>query len=217
MPFLYHIIYFFVVGIGRLARLGVRWEIKGSKNVPQKGPLLVVANHMSQMDVLILASSLGRKATFMAKEELFHPEIKGWFFRQINCFPVRKGETDVKAIRDAIQVLSKGRVLIMFPEGHRSRESQLKQGLTGSVLVAIHSGTPIIPVGISGTDQFKNFASLFRRPLVTVNIGQAFYLPNDNGRLTKEKRAELTDILMNHIAELLPEEYQGLYGKQNGN
>ena len=80
----------------------------------------------------------------------------------------------------------------------------------------MRSGAPILPVGITGTEKIKGIAWLWRRPEITVNIGRPFHLPPINGKLSKAELTELTNFMMEHVAELLPVEYQGNYNKQEG-
>lgn len=211
---LYHIIYPIVKLLGGIVHLWGRWQVRGKENVPKKGPLIVVANHFNLTDPILLAVSLGRKAMFMAKEELFRSKLLGYIMHNLGSFPVHKGRFDRKAIRQAQQVLARGKALIIFPEGSRSMNAQLQPALSGSVLIALRSGVPILPVAIAGTEKIKGVTSVLRRPQVTINIGHPFYLPPINNRLTKETRAELTNFVMQRIAELLPPEYHGNYAEQ---
>jgi 1-acyl-sn-glycerol-3-phosphate acyltransferase len=102
----------------------------------------------------------------------------------------------------------------MFPEGKRSRSAQLQPALSGSALIAVHSGAPILPVGITGTEKMKGLAWILHRPQITVNIGQPFSMPSVNGKLTKDELARLTRYIMERIAELLPRKYGGNYAKK---
>ena len=104
-----------------------------------------------------------------------------------------------------------GRMVLMFPEGTRSYHGQLQPAWPGSALIAARSGVPILPVGIAGTEKMRGIGWLLRRPRITVNIGQPFWLPPVSSRLTKVELAEHTDFIMRRIAELLPEEYRGDY------
>lgn len=216
MPFFYHILYPIARLIGWIVRLWGRWQVIGKENVPKAGPLVVVANHFNLVDVPLLATSLGRKAAFLAKEELFRSKLLSFIMYSSGSFPVHRGRLDRKAIRKAQQVLAKGGVLAIFPEGRRSENAQLQPALSGAVLIALRSGVPILPVAISGTEKLTGVTSALRRPRVTINFGHPFYLPPINSKLTKEKRAELTNLVMQHIAELLPPEYRGNYiGKKS--
>ena len=186
-----------------------RWQVRGKKNVPRGGPVLIVANHINMADPILIGASLRRKVSFMAKEELFRSAFSRFFIRNFAAFPVHRGRVDRGAFRRANQLLAKGQVLAMFPEGKRSHNSQLQSAFLGSALIASRSGALILPVGISGSEQIKGVAWILRRPRVTVNIGRPFSLPSVEGRLTKGRRAELTDSIMDSIAELLPPEYRG--------
>lgn len=192
------------------------WRVRGRENMPEQGPLLIVANHINLADPPILAVSIRRKAMFMAKEELFRSRFSRFFMRNFGAFPVRRGQLDRGALRRAEQLLAQGSALIMFPEGQRSKNAQLQPAFAGSALVAVRSDVPILPVGITGTEKIKGRAWLFRRPRITINIGHPFYLPAVNGKLTRAELAQLTNFMMEHIAELLPPEYRENYaGKES--
>ena len=211
MPWFYHIFYAFVIFLGFIAHLWCRWQVNGKENVPKKGPLIIVANHIHAVDIPLVAINLGRKAAFVAKEELYSPKPLGLFMRSIGTFPVRRGKFDTQSIRKAQKLLSNGIAVAMFPEGTRSKTSQLQSAFSGAVLLALRSDAPILPVGVAGTEQIKGLSSVLKRPMVTINIGRPFHLPPASGKLTKEKRSELTTIMMQHIAELLPSRYHGDY------
>ena len=191
-----------------------RWRVRGEENIPGQGPLLIVVNHLNLTDPPIVGVSIGRKAMFLAKEELFRSRFSGYFMRNFGAFPVRRGGMNNEVLRKAEQLLKQGVALIMFPEGRRSLGAQLAPALSGAALIASRSGAPVLPVGISGTEKIKGIAWVFRRPRVTVNIGFPFSLPQVNGKLTRAELTECTDSIMAHIAELLPAEYQGNYAER---
>ena len=194
-----------------LLTLLTRWRVEGRENVPNQGALLVVANHINLADPPVLGVSLGRKVIFMAKKELFHFRVIGYFVRNLGAFPVHRGQLDKKALRQAQQVLADGLALVMFPEGMRSRSGRLRTAFSGSALIALRSGAPILPVGITGTEKIRGLTWFLHRPQITVTIGHPFYLPSAGSKLTKGELAELTNSIMRRIAELLPQEYQGVY------
>jgi len=203
--------YYVARTIVKMLLLLTQWRVRGKENIPNNGPLLVVANHLNLADPPIINVSLNRKVVFMAKEELFRSKLSGYFIRSFGAFPVHRGRLDREALRQAYQVLADGLALVMFPEGMRSRSHQLRSAFSGPALIASRAGVPILPIGITGTENIRGITWIFRRPKVTVNIGQPFYLPAANGRLTKAELAELTNLIMRHIAELLPLEYRGAY------
>jgi len=149
---------------------------------------------------------------FMAKKELFRFRMIGYFLGSFGAFPVHRGQLNRQALRQARQILADGLALVMFPEGTRSRSGRLRSAFSGPALIAMRSGAPILPVGIIGTEKIRGVTWLLRRPQITVNIGQPFYLPPVSSKLTKAKLIELTNLMMGHIAELLPLEYRGEYG-----
>ena len=209
MPWFYYIAR---VIVKALLKLLTRCQVKGRENIPSRGPLLIVANHLNLVDPPLLGVSLSRKVIFMAKKELFRFRVIGYFIGSLGAFSVHRGQLDRKALRQAYQVLADGLVLVMFPEGTRSGSAQLQPALPGPALIAMRSGAPILPVGIIGTEKIGGVTWLLRRPQITVNIGQPFYLPPASSKPTKTELAELSDSIMGHIAELLPPKYRGDYG-----
>lgn len=188
-----------------------RWQVSGRENIPKQGAVLVVSNHLSLADPPLLNLVLNRPVRFMAKKNLFRFKVIGNFMLGLGAFPVYRGRPDRKAFRQAEQVLADGLMLVIFPEGTRSRSRQLRQAFPGPSLIALRSGAPIVPVGITGTDILEHGMGILTRPRVKVNIGRPFHLPENAKELTK---TELTIYIMEHIAELLPEQYRGLYGRQ---
>lgn len=211
MPWLYYVVRLLARG---LLLLLTNWQVKGKENVPGQGPLLVVANHLHMADPPLLGVSLNRKVEFMAKEELFRSRFSSYFMRSLGAFPTHRGRPDRKALRQANQILTQGLALVMFPEGMRSRSARLRPAFPGSALIALRSGAPILPVGITGTEKIKGIAWIRHRPQITVNIGCPFHLSPASSKLTKVELAELTNSIMAQIAELLPPEYRGNYRQQ---
>jgi len=195
-----------------LLRLLTRWRVQGKENIPVQGSLIIVSNHLNLIDPPLLSASIQRRIVFMAKEELFHSLIFGPLVRGWHAFPVRREQLGRESLRQAQQVLGEGLALGMFPEGARSATAQMQQAYAGASLVALRSGAPILPVGITGTEKIKSPIALLRRPKVTVNIGRPLNLPSIDGKLTRTQLASATDFIMEHIAELLPQSYRGVYG-----
>lgn len=206
MRWFYNIAKYLLLGIVPIL---IRWKVNNGENIPQQGPLLAVSNHIHLVDPPLVAYAIRRKAFFMAKEELFRSKILAYLLGGIGAFPVHRGKLDRNALRSADKVLSDGMVLVIFPESTRSSNAKLQQAYSGSALIALRNNVPVLPVAIFGTEQIKGLTWWLHRPRITVNIGRPLTLPQVEGRLTKTELARLTDLLMERIAGLLPQEYRG--------
>jgi 1-acyl-sn-glycerol-3-phosphate acyltransferase len=194
-----------------------RWRVYGRENVPLKGPLIVAANHLNLSDPPLLCASIPRRIVFMIKEELYHSPRGGPFVRAFGSFPVHRGGVDREALRQAVRVLEQGLALGMFPEGSRSPNGQMQQAYLGTALIALRSRAPILPVGINGSEKVKGVKEVvFGHPHITVTVGQPFFLPTNEDRVSNLQLKELTNLIMSRIAELLPESYRGVYGDRKG-
>jgi 1-acyl-sn-glycerol-3-phosphate acyltransferase len=187
--------------------------VEGRQNVPKKGGAILVSNHLNNADPCIIPGALNRRVITMAKREMFKWPVISLLFRFIGAFPVDREGADLSAIREAQAVVHDAFLLLMFPEGTRSKDRQLHQGFAGTALIAYRTGAPIIPVAITGTEHLK-WPGLFFRPFVgprvTVTFGKPFYPPKVE-RITTQAARIATDEIMRHVAELLPEEYRGEY------
>lgn len=153
----------------------------------------------------------------MGQEELFRLPL-GPGFRLFGSFPIHRGRVDREAFDKANMVLNQENwALGMFPEGRKSPTAQLQPAHPGTALVALRNDAYILPVGIAGTEKVKERiespTSLFRRPLVTANIGKPFKLPRADGKVTHAHLKSCTDIIMGQLCELLPEAYHGVYAR----
>jgi 1-acyl-sn-glycerol-3-phosphate acyltransferase len=188
-------------------------KVEGRENIPKSGGAILVSNHLNNADPCIIPGALSRRVITMAKKEMFKWPVVNILFLMIGAFPVDRGAADLGALREAQRTVNSGLLLLMFPEGTRSRDRQLHRGFPGSALVAYRTGAPLIPIAIVGSEGLKwpwLFIRPFIGPRVTMRIGKPFYPPAVE-RITSEAAKTATDDLMLHIAELLPPEYQGEY------
>jgi 1-acyl-sn-glycerol-3-phosphate acyltransferase len=203
-----------------IALLLARVEVIGREKVPRRGALILTSNHLNNADPPMLTIVSPRRLVFMAKHEALRWPIVGLFIRLAGAFPVRRFEADIGALRQASCVLHEGEVLAMFPEGTRSKKGKLGSAHPGTALVALRTGAPILPIGISGTETIGFPRVLFnalrlRRAQVRVVIGDPFFLPPVS-RITAEEVSRCTDVIMSRIASLLPPSYRGRYGEGDG-
>jgi 1-acyl-sn-glycerol-3-phosphate acyltransferase len=127
-------------------------KIYGKENIPRTGGALLLANHQSYLDPVVIAVKLNRPVTYMAKTELFESSrLFKWFITNLHAFPVRRGESDISAIKHAIARLHEGHILNMYPEGTRSLDGELGRILPGVVVVVRRAQVPVIPVAIDGS------------------------------------------------------------------
>ncbi len=190
--------------------LVIQRDVKGAKNIPRRGPLVLASNHLNLADPPILTAVMPRRVVWMAKRELFDIPVAGFLYRMFGCIPVRRFEADLRALRKSQDALRRGHVLGMFPEGTRSGGRGLQRGEPGTALVAMRTGAPVLPVAIWGTEGVKLPSHFLRRTPVHVAFGEPFHLPRGE-RLSKEQVEEGIEQIMRRIAVLLPPEYRGVY------
>jgi len=198
--------------------LGVcfRVKVEGRENVPKRGPVILASNHRSFLDSIFIPLVLLRRVTFVAKAEYFDDPKTAWFFRGVGQIPIRRegGSASERALASAAEVLADGGVFGIYPEGTRTRDGFLHRGHTGVARLSLRTGTPIVPVGLIGTDEVqpvdRRMPRLFRR--VTVRFGEPLdlsrYADTDAEHLALR---ELTDEVMYEIGQLSGYEYVDTY------
>ncbi len=207
-----------------IARMAVRitlflftsCQLNGINNIPKEGPLLIIVNHLSVADPPLVSVSINRETVFMAKEELFNTRFTNYFIRSFGAFPVRRNRLDRTALKEAERALSSGKVLVMFPEATRSKNGGLQKAFPGAAMIALRNRPPVVPIAITGTEKIRGFSWLFHRYRVKLTVGQPFHLPSDNDNASRQQVTECADLMMERIAEILPESYRGEYGKAEG-
>ena len=192
------------------------WRVTGTENVPPMGPLVVIANHMSNVDSSLLGSGIPRRLNYLAKDDIFQAggPIGRWFLTNYGAFPIDRAGADARAFRWALRMLQRDAALVIFPEGTRSRNAQMNQAKRGAVSLILKSGAPVLPVGITGTERLHHFLRVANPTgRIRVNIGQPFSLPSIEGRPSREVLESLTTEVMSRVRDLLPESYHGYYGR----
>lgn len=194
-------VYYFARGLCRLFFVFLGLKKEGIEKIPQKGPVIVAANHVSNWDPIMVGIALTRPVHFMAKVELFNNKILGKLLTALHAFPVKRGKADRKAIRQALELLEEGKVLGIFPEGARKKVLRDAQVQSGVALLALKSGVSIIPVACIGTD--KNFPLGWFRPLL-VRVGDPVDLDKYKGqKITSALLEEVSKEIMQEIISLL--------------
>jgi 1-acyl-sn-glycerol-3-phosphate acyltransferase len=210
------------LGARIIARSVTRVRIEGDlEAIPREGSVILAANHVSNADAVILGAwltkSLGRRIHWLGKKEMFDWPVVGYVARNGGIHPVDRGAADVDAFRTAERVLREGHVLMIFPEGTRSPTGTLQKPKDGLAMLALRTGAPIVPIGISNTDRVWPKGKLLPRPggHATMRIGRAFRLADElpEGLDRKRAKAAATDLIMHRIAALLDPRHRGPYGE----
>src|SRR5215207_3724488 len=136
-----------------ILRFSYRVKVEGIENVPAEGPVILASNHVSFCDSIFLPLVLKRRVTFVAKAEYFDDKKTAWFFRAVGQIPIRRdgGSASAGALAAARDVLDKGGVFGIYPEGTRSPDGRLYKGHTGVARLALQQAVPVLPVAMVGT------------------------------------------------------------------
>lgn len=191
-----------------------RWRAFNSERVPIQGPVVLASNHASYLDPLLIGSSLHREINYLARENLFRFPIARTILRRWNCVPVDRDGGGAAGLRAILDRLLKGGAIILFPEGTRTHDGQLKPARSGIGLTVIKSTAPVVPVRTFGTFEAYNRHMNFPRPKkLFVKFGK----PMDFARLRAEAKVcskarlkeiyqEVANQIMVEIARLEPRE-----------
>ncbi len=188
--------------------------------IPREGPLIIAANHASNLDAVVLGSwivpKLGRRINWLGKKELFDWPVLGYLAAHGGVHPVDRGAADVEAFRLARRILDEGHILFVFPEGTRSADGALQAAHEGVAVLAQRTGAPIVPIGIAGSYRVWPRGQALPHPggRVTLRVGSPFRpgeeLPPGTDR--RSGKALITTMIMERIAALLPPSQRGVYG-----
>ncbi len=190
------------------------YRIDGSQlaSVPEQGPLIIVINHVNFLDSPIIFTELQpRRVTGLMLAERWQDRRFRWLLDFAGGIPLHRGEPDLAALREAIEKLKAGQILMIAPEGTRSGHGRLQEGHPGVVLLALRSGAPILPIVYYGIEGYKENIRRLRRTDFNIVVGKPFRLKAEEGKVTRPVRQKMIDEVMYQMAALLPAEYRGLY------
>jgi 1-acyl-sn-glycerol-3-phosphate acyltransferase len=182
-------------------RLVFRLRAESIGNVPSNGPVILAPNHFSAMDHWFVGILLGRRVRFMAKSQLFKGALLEFILLHAGAFPVRRGQRDEEAITTAKRILSRAGVLVMYPEGGRSRSGQIGIAARPGVgRLALETGVPVVPVAVVGSERARNWRRL-KFPAVTVRYGSPLSFPTQP-EPSRLRQQEVADQVLAAVREL---------------
>ena len=191
-------------------------EIRGYDNVPETGAFVIATNHLGMLDSTMLFYALNRWDVFIPVAEKWEESgFLRWLGRYFNFVFIDRFKPDLKAMRKIIGLMQSGNILVIAPEGTRSRNGSMNEGKPGVSYLAAKLNRPIVPVGIAGTEDKVIIDNLkhFRRSQIFVTAGKAFNLPPFPNQNRDVALKQFTDEIMCRIAALIPEKYRGVYSK----
>ena len=198
--------------VAPLYNLFTRTRAIGKDNVPREGGVILCPNHISALDVVSLAAVCPRKISFVAKKEIFSVPVLGFIARKFGAIKVDRGGADISAVRASINAVRSGRILTIFPQGHRypGVDPQTTKAHSGAAMIAYHSKCDVVPVGIRVKNArygfLKRIRIVFGKPISYSELGF-----NNGGR---EEYEAATEKIFSEIVKLC--DYQGLpsYSKE---
>lgn len=193
-----------------------RVTITGRENVPRTGPYLIAINHVSLYEAPFMLAFWPTAPEAVGAVDIWSRRGQSTLARLYGGIPVHRGQIDRRLVETMLAALRSGRPLLIAPEGGRSHTPGLRRALPGVAYVIDQAGVPVVPVGLVGTtDDFLTSALRGNRPQLEMRIGKPVCLPPvvGKGEERRFQRQQNSDLIMRHIAALLPSEYQGVYGE----
>lgn len=189
-------------------------KITGLENIPRQGAYIIAINHISLYEAPFILAFWPVAPEAVGAADIWERSGQSALVRGYGGIPIHRGEYDRRIMDTLLAVLRSGFPLLISPEGGRSHVPGMKQAYPGVVFLVEKSGVPIVPVGIVGTtDDYLECALRGKRPLLEMRIGKLLHLPGREaaGQSHRKSRQTSADLIMAHIATLLPPEYRGFY------
>jgi 1-acyl-sn-glycerol-3-phosphate acyltransferase len=148
----------------------------GREHIPRRGPVIVAANHRSFLDPFVIATMARRPMYYVAKKEMFASRLQAWFLSALGAFPVDRGASDAESIETAKAILARGDIVLIFPEGTRTRPGSLGKPKRGVGRLALETGVPVVPVAVIGTEAVRRGWRI-RPHKVRIRAGRPLHFP----------------------------------------
>lgn len=198
--------YWFVKGVFYpFVRLYLGLSREGLEHLPRRGAVLVVCNHASYMDPILLGSAAPRPLHFMVLRWMYDLMLIRWFYWGMGTIPVRGQGQDSRGVKRALRILARGDAVAIFPEGTRSADGRINRARPGAAMIAALSGAPVVPAYIDGARDSLPVGGRFPRPArVHVRFGPPLLFRRDPARADREVLLEFADTVQRAIAGLEP-------------
>jgi len=188
-------------------------EINGIEKLPA-GNVIIAANHLGRLDTAALLCILDREDIIMPVAEKYkHHPLYGAIGRAANAIWLNRFDADYSAFRQILERMKQGGLLVIAPEGTRSKTEALQEGKMGVAFLASKSGYPVLPVAVTGTEDRVIVENIkhFRRSKITATAADLLTIDIPKGKGREEAMSQATDEIMCQIAAILPENYRGVY------
>ncbi len=177
------------------------FEVSGLENLPSAGPFILVANHQSFLDPIIVQTICRRPLHTLAKSTQFSGKFMGWAMPRVNAIPTRRYRVEPQAVRVVLRSLAEGKAVGVYPEGERSWDSGMQPFRRGTIRLLLKAGVPVVPCGVAGAyDVWPRWSKTIRRARVRVEFGEPICWPAMDDRAQRneylpEATKQLTDAL----------------------
>lgn len=188
----------------------------GKEHIPYKRRYIVAMNHVSIFDPPLIGAFWPEQLEIIGAADVFEKPVQGQVLKAYGVIPVHRGEYDRALFTKIISVIQAGYPLLIAPEGGRSHVPAMRRALPGIAYIVEQTRVPVLPVGLVGTtEDFWQRARRGGRPALEIRIGKSITLPEitAKGAEKHEARQQNADLVMRHLAGLLPEEYRGVYAE----
>jgi len=174
-----------------LVHLVARIRVLGDHHLPKTGPFILVANHQSFLDPIIVQVICKRPLHTLAKSTQFGGTIMGWIMPRVNAIPTRRYRIEPQALRVVLRRLESGEAVGIYPEGERSWDGELQPFRLGTIRLLLKAGVPVIPCGVVGSyDVWPRWSKKIRRRRVRVEFGEPIHWPALHSRKEREEQLD---------------------------
>lgn len=204
-------------GIRTLFHILGHVKVSGRENIPFGKPYVIAMNHISIFDPPLVVTFWPEQPEVIGAADVFEKKGQGPLLSMYGVIPVHRGDYDRLLLEKVLAILKAGRPLLIAPEGGRSHEPAMRRAMPGIGYIVEHAQVPVVPVGLVGTtDDFWQRAKRGEKPDLEMRIGKPIHFQAmiQKGAQRREARQHNADLVMRHIAGLLPEEYHGVYAGQ---
>lgn len=180
-----------------------RLEVKGKDNIPKSGGVILAAHHESYLDPVVAGTASPRQIYFLARKELFQLGFFSWLISHLNAMPISREQLQISTFKKSLEILKKGRVLLLFPEGTRSPAGIISKGERGVGLIAAKANVPVIPVLIKGSgNALPRGKKWITSHKISITFGKPLYFEKLEHKSRKDLYQEFVDKIMEEMKKL---------------